>query len=189
LSVAITINVMSFNSSISHVLGGKNLRNLRRKNLLYIVHSVASRSMSFYIDITNSIVFGNSLSLSLLLLPLLFLPLDLCIPLLYLPLSSSSYSLQSLLVILLSLFFIIIDRFKWYQSSIFRLNNATRDEVPRCQKGGLSHQSGASEHTQAYDQIQQQLNDTRVDTNIRFRELKEVLDALVFRVDSVLQNT
>ncbi|KAJ6897741.1 hypothetical protein NC652_024532 [Populus alba x Populus x berolinensis] len=44
------------------------------------------------------------------------------------------------------------------------------------------------EHAQAYDQIQQ-LNDTRADTNIRFRELKEVLDALVFRVDSVLQNT
>nr|TKS06531.1 hypothetical protein D5086_0000121690 [Populus alba] len=44
------------------------------------------------------------------------------------------------------------------------------------------------EHAQAYDQIQQ-LNDTRADTNIRFRELKEVLNALVFRVDSVLQNT
>jgi len=44
-------------------------------------------------------------------------------------------------------------------------------------------------HPQAYDQIQQQLNDTRVDANVRFRELKEVMDALISHVDTALQKT
>nr|TKR98087.1 hypothetical protein D5086_0000206350 [Populus alba] len=35
------------------------------------------------------------------------------------------------------------------------------------------------EQTQAYDHIQQQLNDSRVDANTHFRELKEAMDALV----------
>jgi hypothetical protein len=59
----------------------------------------------------------------------------------------------------------------------------------RSQDARKGDEANNLEHTQAYDQIQQQLNDTRADTNISFRELKEVLDALVFRVDSVLQNT
>ena len=45
------------------------------------------------------------------------------------------------------------------------------------------------EQPQAYDHIQQQLNDTRVDANTRFRELKEAMDALVSRVDTSLQKT
>jgi hypothetical protein len=59
----------------------------------------------------------------------------------------------------------------------------------RSQDARKGDETNNPEHTQAYDQIQQQLNDTRADTNISFRELKEVLDALVFRVDSVSQNT
>ena len=45
------------------------------------------------------------------------------------------------------------------------------------------------EQPQAYDHIQQQLNDTRADANTRFRELKEAMDALVSRVDTTLQKT
>jgi hypothetical protein len=45
------------------------------------------------------------------------------------------------------------------------------------------------EHTRTYDQIQQQLNDTKADTNARFRELNEVIDALIFHVNSALQKT
>ena len=45
------------------------------------------------------------------------------------------------------------------------------------------------EQTPAYGHIQQQLNDTRADANIRFRELKEAMDALVSRVDTALQKT
>jgi hypothetical protein len=45
------------------------------------------------------------------------------------------------------------------------------------------------EQPQAYDHIQQQLNDTRADANTRFRELKEAMDALVSRVDTALQKT
>ena len=45
------------------------------------------------------------------------------------------------------------------------------------------------EQTPAYRHIQQQLNDTRADANIRFRELKEAMDAFVSRVDTTLQKT
>jgi len=45
------------------------------------------------------------------------------------------------------------------------------------------------EQPQAYDHIQQQLNDTRADANTRFREFKEAMDALVSRVDTALQKT
>ena len=84
------------------------------------------------------------------------------------------------------MFIILKDCSKWYQSSIFRLDNATQDESQDARKADKPNNP---EQAQVYDQIQQQLNDTRAYTNIRFHELKEVLDALVFRVDSILQNT
>nr|TKS04084.1 hypothetical protein D5086_0000146390 [Populus alba] len=59
----------------------------------------------------------------------------------------------------------------------------------RSQDARKTDEHSNPEQAQTYDQIQQKLNDTRADTNIRFHKLKEVLDALVFRVDSVLQNT
>ena len=43
--------------------------------------------------------------------------------------------------------------------------------------------------TQASHQIQHQLNDTRANTNLCFRELKEAIDSLVFCVDLALQKT
>ena len=64
--------------------------------------------------------------------------------------------------------------------------DSTMPPETRSQDARKTDEPSNPEHTQTYDQIQQQLNDTRADTNIRFRELKE---ALVFRVDSVLQNT
>ena len=57
----------------------------------------------------------------------------------------------------------------------------------RSQNAGKVDEAINQEHTQTYDQIQQQLNDTRADTNVWFRELKKAIDALVFRVDSALQ--
>ena len=75
---------------------------------------------------------------------------------------------------------------KWYQSYIFRLKMPPKT---RSQDARRVDETTNLEQPQAYDHIQQQLNDTRADANTRFRELKEAMDALVSRVDTTLQKT